>query len=567
MSYTVRAYKNTGFNATNVPYNANVLSAAASEVLTLPAIDVLQERFLSSIRVRATWSQVENVDYIEVGGTWYYAVDNIKMLSGDVAELALIPDFVLSAGGFYNLEFLDGITERVHVAKNSDTFGAYAEEDPLTAPSEPMGIQVEDISLGTGTSTIIESAIDLIATASSDDALTYTDTVSGETVTVPNFSSLSQYTTHQYGGTHKTASYIVPTPTPGTPERLQVGIDRARSLGVENAIIAQYNVPSAFFTGQTSGFKANLNSNDLSNNTTIPYILDANAKNMRVNYGTYTKFGLLTAGGNKVEFQAEDIYDSQLTYPKILTKADVRKDGCPYHRFETYRGDKTAAGFWRNCVAGAQWEQVPMVYTAKSGGALERLQYEAEKKYSLDVFEKGLETGTYANMIGQMGKFGSQFGPFGVVGGAVTGSLTTIFGAAESIGMYMEKSELDALKYAVRQVITPDIQFPYNTDIMRDALGNGVLAYRYKYSATDLARIDKLLTMYGYRVTKPLEESDLRCRAKFVFVRANGVSVLGKSSGSLPAWWNDGIAAQFSRGIRIWRVKPDSSYYTDGSNV
>lgn len=574
MSYTCRIFSNTGFNATNRPDSPSLLNNCS--YTDLASMDILQDGELNAIRVNATYSQIKNADYAKVGD-WYYAIIGRHMENPDTCTLALLPDYTLSAGGAASLTYLDGITERVHVAKNSDTFGAYAEDDPLTAPSQPLEISIENISLGTGTMTIIESAIDLLATATSSDAITYTDAL-GEKVTVPNYSSLSQYTDHAYGGTHKTASYIVPTPTPGTPELLQAGIDRARALGVESAIIGQYNVPDAFLTGQAAGFKATLAGATLSNNTAIPFVQNSGAKNNRINYGEYTKYGMLTAGGNKAEYNAEEIYDSSLSSPKVTTVPDVRKDGCPYHRFETYLGDKTTTGFWRNCLAGAQWEQVPIVYNQKDKSALDVMQFDAQKKYAYSSFERSLKSNTVQNMVGGMGlsrgmdtvydqgpkggvKARSAFNPMMYAGSMIGAAATSIYNAALSIADFTEREELSALNFAASQVVAPDIQFPYNTDIMRDALGNGVVVYRYKYSSTDVSRVDKLLTMYGYRVTKPLETSDFTNRSKFNFVRANNVSV-----GNLPKWWADGIAAELATGIRFWHVLPDTSIYTSGQN-
>ena len=72
-----------------------------------------------------------------------------------------------------------------------------------------------------------------------------------------------------------------------------------------------------------------------------------------------------------------------------------------------------------------------------------------------------------------------------------------------------------------------------------------------------MLRIDKLLTMYGYKKTKALEATDFSNRQYFNYVEA-AVSV-----GNLPRWWADGISAQLANGVRIWHVKPNSSYYAN----
>jgi hypothetical protein len=105
--------------------------------------------------------------------------------------------------------------------------------------------------------------------------------------------------------------------------------------------------------------------------------------------------------------------------------------------------------------------------------------------------------------------------------------------------------------------------FP-RSETIRDLLGNGVRVYRYRFADSDVVKIDKILTMYGYKDTKPLEASDFTNRTKFNYVQASGISV---SNNTMPRWIREGIAMQLSIGVRIWHVKPDATAYTDGSNV
>ena len=110
MSYNVTVYRNTGFNVRNIPASAAVLNAIQDKV-TVPAVEVMQERFLSNIRVSASWAQVKDADYCSVGG-FYYFVNNVAMLATDVAELSLSTDGLTSIGGVSNVTVLDGQTER-----------------------------------------------------------------------------------------------------------------------------------------------------------------------------------------------------------------------------------------------------------------------------------------------------------------------------------------------------------------------------------------------------------------------------------------------------------------------
>lgn len=119
------------------------------------------------------------------------------------------------------------------------------------------------------------------------------------------------------------------------------------------------------------------------------------------------------------------------------------------------------------------------------------------------------------------------------------------------------KSELADL-YINNVVQVPTVQIPYNTDILRDFYDNGVLLYRYLYNSADVTRIDKLLTMYGYKHAKALERSDFTNRTYFNFVSCQTVSIGGN-----PAWINEGAAEQLKAGVRVWHTAPNTSYYTN----
>ena len=122
----------------------------------------------------------------------------------------------------------------------------------------------------------------------------------------------------------------------------------------------------------------------------------------------------------------------------------------------------------------------------------------------------------------------------------------------------------EAIGYISGNIVAPDLRFAMS-ETLRDFRGNGCIVYRYRPQSSDIAKLDKVLTMYGYKDTEPLagNESYLTNRAKFNYIKATGVSVAGNK----PKWLRDGVAMQLSVGTRIWHVKPNSAVYTDGSNV
>lgn len=130
----------------------------------------------------------------------------------------------------------------------------------------------------------------------------------------------------------------------------------------------------------------------------------------------------------------------------------------------------------------------------------------------------------------------------------------------QNIDQYKLTREKELQNYGFSQSVTvPEILFPYNSEFIRDFIGNGVYVYRYRYTDNDLTRIDKLLTMYGYKDTVALDASCFYQRTNFDYVRASGVSI----GGNLPKWKKSIIADQLNAGVRVWHTKPSPTYYTN----
>ena len=574
--YTVRVYKSTGYDAVNIPDTPAKLDTQT--YLDLPSIDTLQERFLTSIKVKATWSEAEDIDYCRVG-TFYYAVTAVHMVATDTAELDLSADYILSAGGAGNLEFIDGVTERVCVAVADDTYGAYVEDDELLAPAKSMEIVTDRFTPASNASEIAlcEATVDLYNTGDDTqiDATEYSTPLGTASVTVPNFVPLSAETEYEYGGKVKTGVFSMSvngTTYPAVVAQLNKGMERVRGLGVESSITAMYAVPELYIDStdrarcKTDAFQPNMDGVTLiASLTQLPYENAGTVKNHRIEYSEATKYGLLTMAGNKCEFPPYQVYEAGATSPHVVVVTDVRPDGCPYFRFKQFLGEsgtdtapvRPNASFWRNCLAGAPWKQVPLLFSQKSGNALDRLQYETENRTNLNKTRLGMG----ASVLGGVMEGASKGGAPGAVAGLVTGAVN----AGAKYAQYEYDKFERGFAYSLDQIKAPDLNFPYNGNIMRDALGNGVIAYRYKYDSADVARIDKLLTMYGYRVTKNLETTDFTNRPKFNYVKADGARVTGKTGTKLPRWWNDGIATQLSRGVRVWHVAPDPAIYSTGN--
>lgn len=607
--WNVRLFYNTGLNSINIADKPSRLASA--QYIDLPALDILQGEGLESVSVKATRAQVKNVDFMQLtdtesGDIFYYSVNGFKMTSVDVASLGITLDALLTlsqrTNGIENITFLDGITERHHVAKADDVYGAYTEEDPLLVPSKELGYaeaSVFNLPAGTNQTLIVESLVDLDKAGTSTDAVVYTDPVSGEGVPVPAALETVADTTEVYPSWNS-----IDITTAGSAyfdrsdAKCQKGLDRVRELGLDTGtILSSFAIPSYLINIiKASGNNSRIESitgqqfhNDL---TGLPFEY-ANVRNKRVLYGSTSAYMIFsTASGQSMSFKPEDLYTAGATAPTIYCDVDARAKGHPIYRFRYFKGiDVIKNNFFQNAVYGMEWAEAPLVYTGQSGSALTELRYNTSREMAQQFYENNRKSisaeqlldhaQVWGNMVGDMLGKGLGNGAASYPGLAIAnaaqagfqhlGDAIALTGRdtmrdfqkarlADEYNLNAQK-EFQELKIATT-IQAPDIHFP-RSETMRDFLGNGLYVIQYRIQASDLRKLDKILDMYGYKDTKPIEASDFTNRSKFNFVKANNITI----GGNHPKWLREAAAAQLGAGVRVWHQLPDVAAYTDGSNV
>lgn len=606
MGYSGKAYKNTGFNTSNIPDSPALLEQCAQYDFTYN-LEIMQDRFLNSIDVNVIdYETIKDTDYCRVG-SWYYFVTGVSMLATDVAHFTLTPDFITSANGIMGFNVLDGITERVHVS--DDSFGKADSADPLLTPFEPLHIKSHWKKPAHAGKTYAESTLNIAATATQHESITYKDTITATAaqVSVPKAIGVKLPTTFTYqnGNTesHGTLVYNLCSDggTDSYQQTLGEQVGELRSLGLEQAIINQVRIPNAFIS--TDIRPGTHNVMDVMTGRTgtwtlseFPYIEHVGVKNALINYSKYLKYGLISCSGESCEFEPQDLKAPADvdTYPTIKWITDPHLDGKPYFRFTKVNGDSSADGFWRNCISGMAWKQIPLVFTGASGSALNQLKFENAREIAAGSYNLAAEgrKATQANTRGDnfdwiTGEEGRQLGLSGdhnplsnsidMFGYNVAGLASKTAAGMNYRKNYTYNEQMQSLENKVAlydygaelksqlldiainaNVVVPTVNFPFNSHILQDQFENGVLAYKYSYTANDVTRIDKLLTMYGYKYAKALETSDFTNRRYFNFVECSNVTVTGHAR-----WWNDGIAAQLKGGVRIWHVLPSPTYYSN----
>ena len=105
-SFNVILYKSTGFNVNNIPdCSSLLLKIPAQNELTIDAVWLLQDD-TGSIKIKATWDQVESVDYCRINNKYYF-VTSVVMLNENTARLDLQFD-ALTTVGIRNFKIING---------------------------------------------------------------------------------------------------------------------------------------------------------------------------------------------------------------------------------------------------------------------------------------------------------------------------------------------------------------------------------------------------------------------------------------------------------------------------
>ena len=161
---TVTGYYDTGYDIINIPDTPALLRNAAKRTKTFPALDVLNKRFLSTVKIKidpyAGEKDIDGIDFIELrdegdnSGVIYY-VNTYSLTSKDVAVLSIVQDSFLTAGGVVGVSG-QMFVKRMHVKPNEDRFGRFCDDDELLCPNEPLQLvyggdttDITDTSTGT----------------------------------------------------------------------------------------------------------------------------------------------------------------------------------------------------------------------------------------------------------------------------------------------------------------------------------------------------------------------------------------------------------------------------------
>lgn len=655
MTYMAEIYKNTGFNSANIPDSIGLIRAS-QEPIKATTLNIVQNRFINSITIKTTFNEIKDADYCILytdinEDLFCYFVTGVVMNNSDTATLGLSPD-VLTSVGIKNLTFLDGITERHHVT--DDTFAKYTEEDPLLNCCEPLEnitcfdfIDIvpteEDGTKDTSCVRLCKTSVDLhyLDELNKSNDLgckrfsSTWDDASGETFTasvdVPVTPSLNKETITTYDiqslyanfRDNNTATFDIDS------EEIPIaqGIQRARDLGTESAILAQYQIPKIYCNYSNYKFDNSSEDNDstqspyyyhiaLSNDkidiiprkndtdTAIDFEYDTTVINKRVLYGKVNSYKITTAAGNSLEFLPEDLYNDVTPHrPRLIVYADLRPTGCPYFKFKYFKGDENN---FINTVAGAQWQNVPLTFNQQSGTILNT--YNADTQRYLQLANRAVERaserlkvsndmGNSINNVINMtsGAFSSTAIPFQYNSIDFSGTNPQIVnntGYENVTSLNSSGMSLPLLNILSNKRAQQIREFSSAENFQKNLEGNLMNFYYSQLNVVpeinfnftnDLVR-DYVFN--GCLVTRIRpSDADLKrqdrllemfgykhtdtIKQDYFFNRQKFNYILAHGislANNIPQYLKNLIEAQLSNGVRVWHVLPDEQFYTPGNN-
>lgn len=602
----------TPYHVNNRPDSIALLrsSATATSTFSIDCLPLTGPIEITVAKIDATNIDTASYAILKYDGdvnTYIAFVRGRVPISPDAYMLTLQLDGYLTCKN-KGITKIEGITERVHVPKSDDTFGAFIEDDPYLGCAEPLEVEEELKYTGTGYNgddayNVVAANIDLnlLGLDLYTRAFTTTDDVTSETVTYPVAPAIrTSYTTSggaTYDTTSKKQTMTVPIDTGGATfsysefnvpsvdyfdsdeQTVNDGMTKAHSLGISDGIIAQYSIPKSFIGtspahsqgrySKVSGGDFNLTGAHDASPTTdsaLDFIYDNTVQNKRLLCGDMNKYGLTAiATGENVEVRPEDLKAGGASAsPTIELFVDPREKGCPMFKFSEING---RSDMWRGVVSGMQWQNVPLVNMYQAGWEKSTMHWKNDGKllseqYETENYKNVINTlsGIAQNAMGLMSERGQQQSVVGI-GQSVIQGYGNIINQRLDMSYAASARQVEANMIVLDNILTaPTMRFP-TVPSLREAVGNGVLVYRYHPTSKDLARLDKILNMYGYRVTKTLELSDFSNRSRYNYVKASGVHI----TCNLPSYIVEQAEADIMAGVRIWHVAYDGNYSTVNS--
>lgn len=584
-----RLYYNTGFNAGNTPGYTSILNNA--NYLDLEQHWDYQDFFLASMKLKATWDQVKNADYLKYGDAYYW-VTGCTMINNNLAELSLQLDALASMGGAKSLSYTSGILKRAHPLSDGEFQNTLAE--PI-APQRALRLQgtanvgPQDCSCDVFTMSTLAFSDNITVDSNGNvKPLHGTATeykVAGEdagSVIIPN--SPKGASGCQVGGTYISGINYYVSFSSSSGQKVANQIAYFRSLGLEQAIVGNYAVPDFWCDGKYSGYAATnaIPARVTSFSKLQPTQVSATAyrpyssrwkKSIEMN-NSYTVMSKLT--GESKTYKTQDIVGGG-SRPLFSMCADINIHGKPYIWPSYYRGANTSGYIGSNGISGMQWLDIPVVATGASGSIWIGNNYARDSaSLARDTVELGYNS--VKNVIGNIAGSASKtnwskdvvneygiaipqtgttpsLGSVGMLGGVIDTSANLAFSGSK---LQYAADKLDTDFAQATQFVTPSVNGAL-ADGLQTSIPNGFYIYHFMMDNRDVEKFDDFFTKYGYAQDCKFDKSYMSDHwgLGYVYIQTSDIHIARSGMAANVGVGVKNLAEeQLNGGIRIWDRLP-----------
>lgn len=573
---------------------------------SLPYLDLddtlsLQDFFLSTIKLKVTWDQIKNADYMKYGNAYYWIKP--QMINENCAQVYCFCDYITSLGGPKNLNFANqGIIKRAHPQGSGGGYRKNTCEEPVGCSKilvahpvtfNMLGGDTGEVNIVASTIRLDDDGVDLLPNHQRD-ALAFSSQVTiGQgnqeyVVVIPRCPEPATGTTiRAFGNEYTTSGYGLYDASNATVKR---NIEYVRSLGLTNCILFSYTIPLGLaapviknqyghieYLGQPysqvqsdEGWRG-ANSSDLMQGMTNPnaYFYDKT----KIMYNEHSIRSRLS--GDLKSFKTIDILNGSTDNEHTCSfeyNIDPQFGGTCYCAPKFFQNTENNALKISNSVKGLPWKEVALCYTGASGSLWERNNY-ALREGERNIFG-GRSGGGLNELAGDLMNMGLKG-----VGANAAGFLTTFNDTVvrpalgmgkidRAPGINMDPIEYDKLKskapYLQSQVVAPELS-------TAPALGlqafvkNSFDIFHVCPSDDDLQNIDNFFDQFGYAMPNVrFSDTYMFNKKNFNYIEAQGVKILGgKNGNTMPAVAGqriiDEAEKQLEGGIRIWHKLPNNN--------
>lgn len=573
-------YYNTGLQVGDIPETTAKVADWASSIRQFDDHVGLQDLFLTSFRLKATWDEVKNADYMKFGSAYYWI--RPRMINENCAEITCIRDDLTTLGGPLNLEYDSGYITRAHPLRKTDYSNTL---DEPVGPARVLIANSTPIQLAGGASadlSIVASTVKLddpnvsLSPSAVRDALVFssqvgTSTSSSEyTIAIPLPPAASPTTMlRSMGKTVNTVGFGLYDATNATVKK---NLQYLRSIGLSDAVLFSYRLPryNISFNISTDGlitfiYGGGVNAFDGGNTLDMKMGIDNNPVGFLPKfYKTYLMNRTFTCrsrlSGDSKTFRPQEIWSpSNNDRISFQVAIDPNYQGTTYCSPQYYNGVEDDGLKIANSVKGLPWAENPISIGGATGSRFAKNELAADLRS--------------ASLGGQLGE--GNIG--GISGSGLGGILTNATGAASSLnelgsylmgGNYQAPQNLDPYAYAQAQARAKYAQSQIQAPVLTSSPAFGLQNYvdnsfdvvDVRPCNEDLQVIDNYFNRYGYKQPNiPFKKDYLTSMSSFNYIEGFDIKIApSAATSSFGREVIEGAQAQLCGGCRVWHVKPSN---------